>query len=591
MIKADLHLHVGLPLVAIVCAALAGPGYGQSGQDHPRLVSTDSARCTICHAEIVDKPVVHAVAEEDCTTCHEFSTTESGTRVALAEAEPGLCVICHDGLEAAAAGELESSHYPVTESCVTCHDPHSSRETHLLVDSLPGLCAGCHDLDSTAETHGGQLTEGTDCGQCHQPHGSKHSRMLSGEHRHAPFADGDCEGCHRAPFGTRIRLRARGERLCEACHGDIAETDRDSGVVHQALRGVRGRAGCLACHDPHMSAQSGLLRESGPELCRDCHEEIVDQATAETGHLPAGEDCLNCHRPHAAQQAALLDGPPAELCRSCHDAEDEELGRAHLGADLAALECTQCHTPHGTGHDNLLAANLHVPIEDGCETCHEGAFDELVEGGESSLCLICHDDVGEAAAQASVPHEAMEMARCADCHNPHASPNDRLVKTAGGAACAECHDDQLAGPGEFGHGVIDLLGCQACHEPHGGENPGLLRARGDELCRACHDSRRMAIPDDDSKDVEILGRFSIPVATAKSWAVLALSPDGQQGHPLANHRVSGLPTHEEMRRGDTEFAETMTCLTCHDPHKAASAGLFQWNAGSRLEVCVRCHVK
>lgn len=599
MISASARVFFGLPtcvvvrlaVAAVVALALARAGYGQEAQDHPRLVSVDAARCTVCHDDLVDKAVVHAAAADDCTTCHEFSTSESGTRVALADAEPQLCVMCHDGLEAAAGGVLETPHYPVTESCVTCHDPHSSDEARLLHARIPELCSACHDVEDIGESHGGQLTESTDCAQCHEVHGSSRPRMLSGEHRHAPFADGDCEGCHRAPFGSRIRLRARGERLCEACHGDVAAAERETGVVHPALRGERGRAGCLSCHDPHMAAQSGLLREPGTELCRGCHDRIVQQATAETGHPPAAEDCTNCHQPHAAAEPALLDAPPAELCRACHDAADAELVGAHLGADLETLECTQCHTPHGTGHEKLLAENLHAPVVDGCDTCHEGAWNEVMEDGESSLCLMCHDDIGEAAAKAAVPHAAMEVARCADCHNPHASPNDRLVKLAGGEVCTQCHDDKVAGPGEFAHGVIDMIGCQACHEPHGGEHGGLLRVQGDDLCRSCHDSQLMAIPDEGTAEVEILGRFLLPADLAKRMAVLSLSADGQEGHPIASHRVAGTPSKEELKRGDTDFAGELSCLTCHDPHKARSERLFQWNAGSRMEICVRCHKK
>ena len=79
----------------------------------------------------------------------------------------------------------------------------------------------------------------------------------------------------------------------------------------------RGRAGCLDCHDPHMSDQDNLLLKTSLDLCRECHESIVTSALAESGHYPAAEDCLNCHMPHASAQPALLSAPREELCRNC----------------------------------------------------------------------------------------------------------------------------------------------------------------------------------------------------------------------------------------------------------------------------------
>ena len=60
----------------------------------------------------------------------------------------------------------------------------------------------------------------------------------------------------------------------------------------------------------------------------------------------------------------------------------------------------------------------------------------------------------------------MEMARCADCHNPHASPQDKLLVAPGGGECTTCHDDKAPGENEVAHGIIShvnetaaALGC------------------------------------------------------------------------------------------------------------------------------------
>ena len=234
-----------------------------------------------------------------------------------------------------------------------------------------------------------------------------------------------------------------------------------------------------------------------------------------------------------------------------------------------------------------LAANLHPPLEDGCDTCHEGGHDELMEGGGTELCLFCHEDPSEGH---EVPHEALELASCTDCHNPHASAQEKLVKAPGAGPCAECHDDQAAGSDEVAHGVIDLVGCRACHEPHGGQNDRLLRLSGAELCLACHPSGGLRVPEG-VPSVRLLDRFELPAAAAAQIAGVRLSADGQRNHPVPGHRVLGTPTQAELAVTETSHTGELTCLSCHDPHKGRTRQLLLWNAESAMEACQACHQK
>jgi len=577
-----------IALLLLAPLALATPSVAEA--PHPALAKVDGSLCTNCHADLLEDALsVHPPAADDCTTCHEMVVGEDGTRVSLAASEPDLCVLCHDDLSGAAAAELQVSHPPVTDACTTCHDPHAAPRERLLVDSAPDLCGACHDAGDLAEAHDGQITAATACVRCHLPHGSDNPHMLRAAKLHRPFEDGSCNACHRQPFGDRIRLRARGERLCEACHGEF-EPGSKEGVKHPALEGEHGRAGCLQCHDPHLSPRGKLLLADGVSLCAPCHDGIVAAARAETGHAAAADDCLTCHRPHVSDDPALLAEPAPSICTMCHDPGDEELAASHLGAAIDRLQCTGCHDPHGTGNRSLLARNVHAPLEDGCDTCHEGSAGKLLEDGESALCLICHDDVGETAATAAVPHAALELGRCADCHNPHASKQEHLVALPGGAECLQCHDDKAPGENEVAHGVIPLVGCRACHEPHGGEREKLLRAPVQELCLGCH--RAGSVTDSGNEDTALLlGRFEVPMEVALGAARLKLSADGQEDHPVARHRVFGPPTEQELRKTDATFSGEFGCLTCHDPHKGPSPLLLRWGASSSRQACSHCHVK
>jgi len=556
---------------------------------HPRLVSAQAARCATCHAKLVEeKKVVHP-ATEDCTNCHEVEIDESGTQIHLAEAEPTLCVNCHSEREGIA--DLPTPHPAAVDGCTTCHDPHATDFPRLLRARQAEVCADCHDLESLAAPHANLISAGTTCTNCHDPHGTKTAKLLRGTHQHPPFEDKTCEACHRPNFGERIRLQARGQRLCLACHEDPAEiANRKS--VHGALTDdERGRAACLSCHNPHLSPQPRMLVAGEPDLCAQCHPGIVTAARAKTGHPAAADDCTNCHLPHASAETKLLKSPRAELCSECHDLADADLGKKHLGADLARLDCLSCHSPHGAGQPKLLAANVHPPVLDGCNNCHTGAFNQLEENGESALCLNCHSEIGEAAEAAPVKHDAMEAGPCIACHNPHAAPRPKFVREAA-EGCGSCHDDKIAGEGEVQHGVIDLIGCQACHEPHGGTKPKLLRAEGAELCLACHGEAGLAAATaPGGKALEVFGRFEISPTNAAKIRPVKLSAKGNSDHPNLGHLTLGVATDEQLKRANTTFRGELTCFTCHNPHKGKSAQLLNWQAASPTAVCMQCHTK
>ncbi len=444
--------------------------------DHPRLVDLDTTRCTICHADLVDGvDRVHPPAAEDCTTCHELSIDGEATTVELLDTDPGLCLFCHSELEAAVDADLETPHFPVTDACLTCHDPHGSDQAAVLVAPMPGLCAECHDLDDLGASHGGQLTDSTSCARCHQPHGSDQPTMLAGAVAHPPFVDGSCDACHRAPFGDRIRLRARGERLCEACHGDVTELDPPATSVHAAVQGERGRAGCLSCHDPHMSSHSTLLLRPGNTLCADCHGAIVTAAAADTGHFPAGDDCLNCHGPHASPQKWLVKSPGAGPCVDCHD--DQVAGPdevAHGIVDLVG--CHACHQPHGGSEEKLLR----VTGAELCLSCHDRST-VAIDGDQPTVTLLERFEIPTESALA-----ATRMVLSPDKTRDHPVARHPVA----GEFTPSDHGRRAAS-------FEGSLECLTCHDPHKGRSAKILRwnaASATEACGACHTGKVSSAP-------------------------------------------------------------------------------------------------
>ncbi len=567
--------------IALICGTLVGTG---EAADHPTLVDPEKTSCETCHDEVVSVRVPHPPAVDDCLSCHVFEAGEGEMSVALLESGSALCLVCHDGLAAAASGEIAVPHAPVIDDCGTCHDPHGTDFEAMLTVEAGQVCAECHDADATDAAHPIPVRR-ADCRTCHEAHGSKNAHMLRGSSRHVPFEEGSCDACHRTPRGTRVRLLQEGGALCAACHGDVANTS--GRVVHTALK--QGR--CVECHDPHLADQSHLLKAAGGELCFSCHPEIAERAKGPGAHAALEDGCDGCHDAHSSDRPAMLLDDGNDLCRTCHDAADPDLRRRHLETEMATVDCLDCHDPHGSSSMPLIAnGSIHPPFREGCADCHGGSAREIEGGGGNALCETCHDEVAETIAKSAITHPAMESMECVDCHSPHASRQPKLLRAAGGAVCVGCHEDQGGAEGESVHRAISWIGCQSCHLPHGGPTEKLLRASGNDLCNGCHLENRVKV--DQNGNVSLGGGFVLRGERARDLASIGLDPFLQKDHPIPEHPVSGLIDG----KGRTEVAaslvgQEMSCRLCHEPHAAPSSKLFTWKATNQAELCIACHPK
>ena len=575
-----IRTSIGAGAAALVFVLVA---IGGAAAEHPRLVDLASTKCTSCHDDLLRGATqIHPPAADDCTSCHDVVVGETGTTIGLVASEPELCLACHDDKTAAAAGEYTAPHAPVMDSCLSCHQAHAATQEHLLSVAESEICFVCHEPADVDTGHQLPVSRSR-CGSCHQPHGSQTAGMLVGSEVHPPFADGSCEGCHRRPRGTKLRLSIEGAKLCFACHSDF-EKEVGRGSVHTPVSDGR----CVECHQPHMANEEFLLRAPGSELCFSCHRDVEERVKGDGAHEAAAESCATCHDPHRSAEAFQLTAAMPGLCLMCHD-PDPNLIVAHLGADMASLTCVECHDPHGSPVRPLLATgSIHAPFEDTCAGCHLGSFSGLVESGSSALCFACHADLEHEVQNAPVPHAALESAECIDCHSPHASRQPRLLRASGGGVCLTCHEDQVGGEGRIAHGAVDWFGCQSCHLPHGGDNPKLLRGVGNELCLGCHLAEE--IERTDGGDLELRWGYTVPSHRAGDLRLVVLDRTRTRDHPVRNHPVAGLVEGTSRTRVvKSLLGEEMDCRSCHDPHTGASHGLFAFGAASSAELCLACH--
>jgi DmsE family decaheme c-type cytochrome len=103
----------------------------------------------------------------------------------------------------------------------------------------------------------------------------------------------------------------------------------------------------------------------------------------------------------------------------------------------------------------------------------------------SDTCAQCHKDIRlQFNRRSHMPLPEGQMS-CDDCHNPHGTLTDPLLKTnTVNETCYQCHADKR-GPFLFEHPPV-RENCLNCHLPHGSNQLTLLVAPVPFLCQQCH---------------------------------------------------------------------------------------------------------
>jgi len=253
----------------------------------------------------------------------------------------------------------------------------------------------------------------------------------------------------------------------------------------------------------------------GGETCAECHDGVAE-AMMPTPHGQAGfanltsRGCEACHGPGSKH----VDDPEGnslrvtdksvreqtQICQSCHDggAQFFWAGGVH---ETRGLTCTTCHSVH---HPKSETAQLKT-------------------GNVMDTCLECHKDVRADLWKNS--HHPIREGRisCVDCHNPHGSQTEKMIKAVSvNDQCYECHAEKR-GPFLWEHPPV-RESCMNCHFPHGSNHIKLQRTTVPYICQQCHSNTR---------------------------------------HPGTLYDNRSLPTLEDDNPGGTNRAFNRACLDCH----------------------------
>ncbi|MBI5509870.1 MAG: cytochrome c3 family protein [Deltaproteobacteria bacterium] len=451
-----------------------------------------------------------------------------------------------------------------------------------------------------------------------------HLDKLRGKYVHGVVSATECSVCHVAiPTDPATAPKCKSGRafrtldnmVCADCH-ELSGTTREHGAISSA--------GCSVCHDPHTSDNEHLLKAPTVRaLCDQCH----DVARGKVKHS-AVEDmgCTHCHSPHVGVEDPLLRRPKAALCDECHDVSTQLNDPAMKSRHKPVLtkSCTGCHNPHSSEQPRLLkadrvevclechapgvknvkgasrlsidtrAASPHKAFDVGfCTDCHQphaSRFQRLLRWPQPALCYDCHDRKDKT----KYVHSAVRLGQCSTCHNPHGGVRDPLLRFAKKVdACFVCHDDDLTGRAKVHDPARS--DCEQCHSPHGSDNRRSLVRGGKELCYGCH--QRL---DDVPVKHPVIDQFGCvachdPHGTANdSYLIRPVNDLCAECHPLQKdgghvpsvfekkiHKVTG--GMDPQRIG-----KKFSCASCHNPHGSRRAKLL-YKGGEGITPCQYCH--
>ena len=362
---------------------------------------------------------------------------------------------------------------------------------------------------------------------------------------HTPVKKGACSDCHNPHTSSHGKLlEADPNKICLKCHDGIVPGKAKS--VHKAV----ADGNCVKCHDPHAAKFRNNLLLDGNALCFNCHKGIAESVSkSKFRHKPVEKGCLGCHEAHASANAdSLLKTVVPALCTACHKTDGPSFAKRHMDYPVARARCTSCHDPHGSSQPGILWTNVHSPIAKRmCSQCHlEASSPEAlkVKRPGYELCRGCHADMmNETFGKNRIHWALVDKASCQNCHNPHASKQDALLRDTMKTLCNSCHPD-VARRQEASltkHKPIQDGECAKCHRPHSSDFVSLLdNTNVVNLCGSCHE-----------------------------WMKHSSHPIGDNVVDQRNRNLS------------------LDCLSCHRSHGTEHKYFAYYN--TKMDLCVQCH--
>ncbi|HNO79096.1 MAG TPA: cytochrome c3 family protein [Phycisphaerae bacterium] len=398
----------------------------------------------------------------------------------------------------------------------------------------------------------------------------------------------------------------RSPRQCATCHLEWVSSFEDPNAIllidKPGQPSVSTEATCLGCHDGGVGdSRRRVWLEHGHRTGTTPPDSmtIPESLPLIDGTL----NCRTCHSAHAGPGETIattiftrVPNEQSQLCTMCHTSavgdnhhplkqidytipDSTRPKWAHDGPNDNEVTCQSCHTPHGGKSDRLLVTS---PSDEGlCLRCHEvltpDAWKDNLAHTHPRNVKIKTDHQRETLARWETQTGPGETLICISCHAMHKDSSDKKLlqnTLADSAVCLDCHagfdrifdsrhDLRTSAESEQnarGMTATDSGPCSACHGAH--EPARAFEASAYDItgsCTSCHKKGECA----------------------ESAGGLA------HGHPI--NIPGATPQMENMRlfaaQGHID-ADSMACLTCHNPHETANDHFLR---GKPDQVCASCH--
>lgn len=251
-----------------------------------------------------------------------------------------------------------------------------------------------------------------------------------------------------------------------------------------------------------------------------------------------------------------------ETCLSCHDSEGME-------KDLANGERLSLHI-----RGDAFADSIHGWV--GCAGCH------------TDVDLDVHPEDKPIETRSAYSAEASQV--CSQCHSGESlkegPAHHARVSTAGGPACAECHDAHAIAPiSEWKAGIGETAYCLTCH----GQALGVRLDSGESFAPSVDEAVLRNSVHLDHECTDCHSGFStetheIEVLAGTREHAIALAQVCRECHEEKSEQYEG-SIHATLIKGGT--LEAPVCTDCHGAHSVRPKAVYETVTGVP---CKNCHV-